>query len=137
MKPTRGERNNNPGNIDRHTGTLWRGMADMQTDSRFVVFEGPEYGIRALAKVLLNYKRKHGLGTVREIVARWAPASENDTDAYANHVAAVLDVGPDDPIDVEDLGTLCKLTTAIIAHENGRVEYSPNLIAAAVQDAMA
>lgn len=136
MKPTRGERNNNPGNIDRHTGTLWRGMADMQTDSRFVIFQGVEWGIRALAKVLLAYKRMHKIDTVRKIINRWAPSSENDTDAYVNHVATVLEVGPDEPIDVEDLAILCKLTTAIIAHENGRVIYSPQVIAAAVMEAL-
>lgn len=136
MKPTRGERICNPGNIERYTGMIWRGMADIQSDPRFVVFEGPEFGIRALAKVLLTYKRKHGLNTVRGIINRWAPVAENDSDAYVNHVAAVLECGPDDPVDAEDLATLCKLTTAIIAHENGRVSYSPGLIADAVREAM-
>ena len=58
----RGIRLNNPGNIEY--GESWRGMAADQKDPRFVTFTEPVYGIRALAKLLLNYQRKHGIRTV-------------------------------------------------------------------------
>ena len=124
MIETRGERNHNPGNIDRHDSTLWQGMAHDQTDSRFVVFSDPHYGIRALAKVLLSYYRKHGLNTVHGIIDRWAPPSENNTGAYVNHVASILGVGIDAQIDVDDPATLETLVRAIIEHENGRCIYA-------------
>jgi hypothetical protein len=79
---TRGLRNNNPGNIDRNT-IKWQGMADDQSsDPRFVVFKAPVFGIRALAKTLLAYQNQHGCKTIRQIINRWAPPSENKTEAY-------------------------------------------------------
>ena len=51
--PTRGERNNNPGNI--RTGSTWQGLSLQQTDADFCVFTDPKFGIRALAKVLLLF----------------------------------------------------------------------------------
>lgn len=134
--PTRGERLNNPGNIDR-TAAAWRGMADDQSgDARFVVFSTPEHGIRALCKVLMTYYRRHGLNTVRTIINRWAPPGENDSVAYIDHVARILGVSYDDPIQVDDADTLELLARAIIQHENGRVIYEKAVIVAGVDMAL-
>ena len=134
---TRGERNNNPGNIDRNA-TKWQGMcADQSGDPRFVVFETPEDGIRALAKVLLSYYRKHHLNTVRGIITRWAPGNENNTEAYIAHVAKTLSVDADTPLVVDRPEVLEMLTTAIIKHENGRCNYDDATIVGAVDSALA
>ena len=136
MIETRGERNNNPGNIDRNA-ILWQGAAqDQSGDSRFVVFSDAHFGIRALAKVLLSYYRKHGLNTVHKIIDRWAPPSENNTGAYVNHVANVLGVGIDAPIDVTDQNALEVLVRAFIEHENGRCVYDDSAIIKAVDSAL-
>ena len=118
--PTRGVRNNNPGNI-RH-GDPWQGMRPEQTDSDFVQFISPEYGIRALVKTLLSYQRQYGLRTIAQIIARWAPPSENNTAAYITAVAGAVRVRPDDPLVLTDRAVMLPLVRAIIAHENG---YSP------------
>lgn len=132
MALPRGVRNCNPGNIDR-TAERWQGMAaDQSSDPRFVVFEAPVWGLRALAKVLLSYSRKYGLRTPEAIVGRWAPPTENDTGAYARQVAKALGVGVGDAIDMENAGTLAVLVAAIVTHENGQQPYSPALIAQAV-----
>ncbi|MCE1635766.1 structural protein, partial [Enterobacter hormaechei] len=83
---SRGIRNNNPGNI--RWGDDWQGLmpASQRTDKSFCQFVGPEYGLRAMIKILHNYNRKYGLKTVKEIISRWAPTNENNTDAYINHV---------------------------------------------------
>lgn len=118
-KIPRGIRNNNPGNIDR-TAERWIGMAaDQSGDSRFVVFESPEYGIRALMRLLVTYQDRHGLKTVRQIINRWAPPVENNTSAYVNQVAAALGVGPDEEINTLDRATNEAMTRAIIRHECG------------------
>lgn len=117
----RGVRNNNPGNI-RHSGTRWQGMSAEQTDPAFVQFITPEYGIRALSKLLDTYSNIYGLRTVRGIISRYAPASENDTAAYANAVARALGVSPDAQIDVQ--ARKAELVQAIIKHENGAQPYS-------------
>lgn len=129
MAMTRGERNNNPGNI-RH-GNDWQGEAE-GTDDAFESFNSPRDGIRALAKLLRNYQTRSGLGTVRQIVTRYAPASENNTAAYIRAVAASMGVGADAALDLSDDATLAALVAAIIQHENGRNIYASADIAAAV-----
>lgn len=137
MSETRGERNNNPGNIDRNA-TKWQGMsADQSGDPRFIVFTDPVWGIRAIGKVLLSYAEKHGLKTVRKIINRWAPPVENDTGAYVRHVAELLGVLPDDEIDVRNPDTMEVLVKAIIQHENGRCVYDDALIVSGVDKALA
>lgn len=119
MTLPRGIRNNNPGNIERNK-TPWRGLcADQSADTRFCVFDAPEWGIRAMAKILLTYYTRYGLNTVRGIVSRWAPPSENDTDAYVHAVAARLGVRTDERIDVHQRNVMTALIRAITAHENG------------------
>lgn len=141
--PTRGERNNNPGNIDRD-GTKWKGMsADQSGDPRFVVFQNPIWGIRALARNILTYSRVYpqdspqDIDTVREIIDRWAPPVENDTGAYVLSVAAFVGVGPDQHIDLTDEEVMAKVVKGIIRHENGRIAYPDGLIAEAVGLALA
>lgn len=136
--PTRGERNANPGNIDRVAATHWQGQsADQSGDPRFVVFDSPEWGIRAIAKELLTYQTKHACGTIREIINRWAPPVENNTKAYIAAVATDCGVAPDDQIAVTDPETMQRLVKAIIEHENGRVIYSDAQIADGVSRALA
>lgn len=122
----RGIRNYNPGNIER-TDTRWQGMSkDQSGDGRFIVFGHPVWGIRAIARTLITYQDKRRaadgsrIDSVLEIVQRWAPAVENDTNAYAKQVAIALGVAPDDEtLDVYDFDTMAGLVGAIIRHENG------------------
>lgn len=125
MRTPRGIRNNNPGNI-RH-GENWNGLAEQQPDPDFCTFVAPVYGIRAMGRILLNYQRRHNLNTVREIINRWAPPVENDTQAYAAHVARVLGVDPDAQVDVATL--LETFLEVIIQHENGQNPYDASLLA--------
>lgn len=117
----RGIRNNNPGNI-RHSSAQWDGMRETQTDSAFVQFTSPVYGLRALAKLLFNYQRLYGINTVRGIISRWAPSSENNTEAYIFVVANALNVDPDGPLDMRSV--MPDLVAAIVKHENGTQPYS-------------
>ncbi len=120
----RGIRNNNPGNI-RH-GDNWRGIAEDQTDRSFITFDSPEYGIRAMGKLLANYERLYGINTVAGLIDRWAPPIENNTQAYINSVAQALGVSPNQPINVKE--SLGGLVPAIIKHENGMQPYSEDII---------
>lgn len=118
----RGIRNNNPGNI-RKSGDAWQGLADIQPDSAFFSFADPVYGIRALAKIIRNYRDRYGLHTVEGIINRWAPPVENNTGAYVNAVAAAVGVGPNQPL-AFDAGQMRALVSSIIQHENGQQPYS-------------
>ena len=129
--PTRGERNNNPGNIvQTHPRTAWQGgvPADALTDSRFEQFTEAKWGIRALAYTLLVYHDKHGLNTVRGIIDRWAPPIENDTQQYATLVASRVGVGLDDVIDPYAYTTMRGLVLGIITEEDGCQPYSEDVL---------
>lgn len=124
-KKPRGIRNNNPGNIE-YTGVEWQGLANPPSDGRFMRFVDPVWGLRALARVLVNYQRLHGIDTVRGIINRWAPSFENDTTAYMSHVADYLDVGVDQQININE--RLFDLITVITQHENGQQPYTSKQI---------
>lgn len=120
--PSKGIRLNNPGNIEK--GLNWSGLADVQNDSRFCTFTTPEYGIRAICKILGNYQTKHKISTIRGIINRWAPPSENKTDKYAENVSEWSGFGIEDILDLKDRGTLLELTKAISQQECGVVPWS-------------
>jgi len=124
---TRGLRNNNAGNIELNN-IKWDGMAKVQDDGRFIIFDAPEYGVRALAKILVNYQVRHGINTVRGVINRYAPSVENNTSAYINHVASVVGVTPDAPLDFRKASVMRPVVEAIIKHENGLQPYSTALI---------
>ena len=96
----RGIRNNNPLNI-RRSKDQWKGMSKTQNDRSFCQFETMEYGWRA-AFVLLTrtYYHTYRLYTIRAIVARWAPANENNTSAYIQNVSRLTGIDPDEPIGI-------------------------------------
>lgn len=117
----RGVRNNNPGNIRK--GQPWYGLTGVD-EKGFCVFEKPELGIRALAKVLLTYQSTHGLRNLRGMVARWAPPNENDTAAYIAAVCKACNAEPDAAYTLTP-GRMLPLVVAIIRHENGQQPYTP------------
>jgi hypothetical protein len=119
--PTRGERNRNPGNVER-SDTAWQGLApDASPDDRYCVFTDVLYGVRVLAKVLLGYQRAHGLRTLREIVRHWAASRQADGDSYVRHCASRVGCNPDVPLELEHAVVLAALVRAVIQYENGRV----------------
>ena len=120
----RGIRNCNPGNI-RRDGTDWLGMDPDGSDPEFVVFTKPEYGIRAIARILLNYQRE-GISTIEDAINKWAPPSENDTGSYVRAVCAQCSIAPDKAVDFRSI--MPNLVSAIIMHENGQQPYTPGLI---------
>lgn len=135
-KQSRGIRNNNPGNIDYSKNNNWRGQIGIETSAinpRFAKFDTPENGIRALAKLLLNYQRLHGLKTVREIINRWAPPVENITSAYVKAVAAACEVNADEVVYLRDRKLLKRMVVSIIKHENGYQPYSDAVITDGVE----
>lgn len=114
----RGIRNMNPGNI--RLGESWLGLRTKQTDPDFCQFTSMVYGCRALLKLLRTYVEKRGCTTIRKVIERWAPPSENDTSSYVLSVAAACRRDPDErlPVDVDPLIYL-DLARAIARHECG------------------
>ena len=130
VSAVRGIRNNNPGNIELGDES-WQGAVpiDQQTDDRFVQFISPEYGIRAMAKILDSYARR-GIVTIADIISTWAPPNENDTSAYIRAVIADLfGVDAHTPI---YRAQWPGLIAAIIHYENGIQPYDSSTLARGV-----
>lgn len=120
----RAQRNNNPGNID--AGDHWQGLLpraqmtpDQAAEDRFAVFAAPKWGFRALGIILLNYVRVHHLNTIRQMIDRWAPNSENNTEAYITAVANGVGINADLPLDFTKPDLLGAVAKAIAIHECG------------------
>lgn len=147
MSTPRGIRNNNPGNIDYNPRNQWQGQLkpDPKIEARFARFDTPENGIRALAKLLINYRGKDGMpgvggpgiDTIVETINRWAPSIENNTGAYVQAVARAVGVAPDQVINIRDPRTLRAVVVEIIRHENGGNPYSAAVIDEGVRRALA
>ncbi|MEN5305329.1 structural protein P5 [Pseudomonas sp. TWI628] len=144
----RGVRNRNPGNIDFNPRNAWQGQLGLEegvANPRFARFDEAENGIRALGKLLINYRGKDGMpgiggkgiDTVLETISRWAPSNENDTQAYASAVAKRLGIRPTDPINIKEPATLRGMVLGIIIHENGGNPYSDAVISEGVRRALA
>lgn len=116
---TRGLRNNNPCNLKSSKNTKWDGQ--IGSDGKFIIFESPEYGIRACAKNLKNYQHKNGLDTLRSMVYRMGPPYENDTKKYVRNLSNIVGVSPDEKINV--LKHLPEIIKGIIFLENGKMPY--------------
>lgn len=125
MPLTRGERNNNPGNIRLVKSVAWHGQSEEQDDSAFVQFIDPVYGIRAIARIMRSYERE-GMLTLTDAIDRWAPPNENNSRAYIDAVCAQCGVSASDRVDFAAI--MPQLVRAIIFHENGRCIYSDELI---------
>lgn len=120
----RGIRNNNPGNIRHNSNNRWVGLSPCQNDKDFCVFIAPRYGIRALAIILRNYQSRYGLKTVKDIINRYAPTIENNTNSYIKSVCQFLGITDTTAIDVGEEYVMLCLLKAIIRHENGIQPYS-------------
>ena len=96
-KISRGLQNNNPGNI-RRGGFRYKGEKAVSEDAEFRQFESIEWGYRAMFALLHTYKVKHGCRTLRQMISRYAPPSENNTEyyisrvVYATHLASNIDI---------------------------------------------
>lgn len=121
----RGIRNNNPGNIK--LGTAWDGLSDEQNDDVFCQFKEPVWGIRALMRILLVYRFNYKIRTIEDIIGRFAPPSENDTEAYINYVCRVSDRLPDEILD-NSIEHYLPIVKAIIKMENGMQPYDDDVI---------
>ena len=135
----RGIRNHNPGNI-RRSADNWQGLSPVQNDPQFFQFIGPEWGIRAMMRILVNYQDRHGLNTIRGIISRWAPPNGVDangqpysqnTESYIQHIARAAGVGADDPISVVAMAG--RIVPAMIRHENGQQPYSDPILKAGIE----
>lgn len=121
----RGLRNHNPGNI-KASRIDWEGEIHPGNEKTFTVFKAPWWGIRAMAKLLLNYQRKRHLKTVEAIIGRYAPKGghdKNNTSEYAFFVARAMGLTPGQEFEFNYF-YLAEMTRAMVYFENGSCPYT-------------
>lgn len=122
-----GYRFNNPGNIRCSNKNKWLGQTGQF--SGFCKFDDVEYGIRAMLIILRKYVLVHKIVKVYDIIKRYAPASENDVDAYFRYVNDCFDLysfdeGKDE-FEITNYIALCNLAFYMSCYEVG-VIFAPS-----------
>ena len=118
-QPTLAEINKNPLNIRYSPANNWRGQTG--ENKGFCVFSSEAYGMRAAFRILTNYI-KNGHNTIRKIVSRWAPPSENNTEKYIEFVSYETIIDPDLELtdnNIHDYWTKLMILRAMAKMESG------------------
>lgn len=90
---SRANRNHNPGNIEY--GTFARVHGAIASDGRFAIFACDQDGFNCLRALLVQ---DYASLSIREAIEKYAPANENDTDAYIRNVCEWAEVPATDLI---------------------------------------
>lgn len=116
---TRGYRNNNPCNI-RISTDVFQGEVRPSGDKAFKQFETMAYGYRAAFKVLRTYINNYNCDTIRKIISRWAPKSENHTENYIKVVSERSGIPENDTVYADNREMMVRIVAAMSYVENGR-----------------
>lgn len=117
---------NNPGNI-RYNPNL-KGV--LGNNNGFCEFQSLGYGLAAIQTILETYYTRYALKTISQIISRYAPANENQTDYYIYFVANLSGFTATQTLAFSDLP---KLIPAIIKMETGTI-MNNSQIAMAIQN---
>lgn len=108
--------NNNPANLRR-----WKNTP--AGAGGFAKFRSANDGLNAAADNLRAYG-KQGINTLRGIISKWAPASENDTQSYIEQAVKATGFKPDQHLDLNDPTTLAKVESAVVQRESPDFKYA-------------
>lgn len=126
-KSSRGDRNNNPGNIEDR-GQFEGQEGYLGSDGRFARFSSREQGVAAQHKQLERYMDGKTTGkplrTVADIIQTWSPQSDptnqaGSTNNYVRYVASRLGIEPTRPLGKEDIP---RLAEAMAEFESGNTQ---------------
>lgn len=145
MALPRAVRSNNPLNIRISDRNDWDGelpaALNKAVDSSFESFYRPSSGYRAATILIRNYQRKYGLNTVKSIIERFAPPTndagefENHTDSYIKSISSDLGVSPTQSINLYDDEFMANMLVAMHKIEAGAVWFGKRLAMAGVEQA--
>lgn len=133
-------RNNNFGNLAfaNQKGARLED-ANAKGERRFAKFDTPEEGMRALAKQITSYSNGTSkavgyqkLNTVESIIAKYAPANENNTQAYIANLSKSLGVSTDQQLDLSNPQVMTKMIRGIATIEGGNPQVTDKFIEDAI-----
>ena len=104
------------------TGTNQFNVGNLRPVGQSTGFQQPasyEEGIRAMDKNLEVYGTKHKINTLRGVISRYAPSSENDTENYIKFVAQRTGLDPNQEIDLTNPAVRHVISGPMILMEKG------------------
>lgn len=110
---------NNPGAVTVGKGEAWGAYASLHD------------GYKAIMDRIQSYHRDRNKRTPAQIMAVYAPPSENNTRAYIEFVRKQTGLDPEKEIDPKDPATLVAMTRAILGYEFSQKASEAELLAAA------
>lgn len=116
----RGIRNNNPLNIRYVWRNKWVGRRSPKTDKHFEEFEAMKYGWRAGFILMYKYIHVHKCTTLRKLIERWAPRSENNTETYIKTVEYRGCMNADDELDFSNSAQMLNIASEMAFVETGK-----------------
>ena len=81
-----------------------------------------------------TYGRDYGINTIRGLINRFAPPSENDTRGYVNYISSQLGMDPDAEIDLSDPDLRARILSPMAMLES-RTELTPDQIQQQIAEA--
>ncbi|MBO5703807.1 MAG: structural protein P5 [Bacteroidaceae bacterium] len=114
-----GERNRNPLNIRYNPANKWLGLSPTTPNVKgFCCFTHVAYGYRAAIILMHTYYNIYKCVTPEQIIYRWAPPIENDTELYIACVCGRADVQRDQPLDLKS-SAFNRFVAAMARQESG------------------
>lgn len=129
--------NNNPGNIEyrgQPGATLYKPSPDKP--GRFAIFPTQEEGLYQIGRQLQIYDSR-GVNTIRKMINKYAPPSENSTAAYVDSVSRSAGYDADKALDMTDKDLVAVLIKAIVTKEVGHAPYTDSQYAEAASRSIA
>ena len=115
---SRGLENCNPGNI-RRSRMRYLGEVRPSRVPEFRQFDSLAWRSRSRSLLPDSYSRSRACPPLRAALSRWAPPSENRTDAYIRAVVGDTGLDPDERLDTRDRRTMVPVAASISRVENG------------------
>ncbi|HEY1858673.1 hypothetical protein [Acidocella sp.] len=132
-EPTRGERNNNPFDIEVNPRFKWLGQTGQ--DGPFCTFDTIEHGLRAGFLDIWN-AWKEGYNSPAKFAHHYAPEADgNDTAAYAVKIADVAGCRIGDEVWPISRDFLVRVACACLLMEQGHIAYTQRQLYQAAIDA--
>lgn len=118
---------NNPFNIRKAPANHWRGS--FPTLNRyFERFRKSVYSCRAFIIIIATYRLKYNITTIYDIIHRYAPSVENDTNAYIRFVCNRMKCLPDTEVNHDNLFEFAKAVALMESnYELTKEEYAEAL----------
>ena len=114
-----GGRQNGDPEIIRRSERRYKGEGRPPRDPAYKQFESLAWGYRGIFVLLDTCRLGYGLDTIRGMISRWAPPSENHPETCIRAGADAIGIPDGQALDTRDGTTMLRMAAAVARVENG------------------